>query len=214
MTRQKEYWDKKINEWSYASYNKRSKISVLEKIATYFRSVNKRKDVAVKLIGPLVKNKIILDLGCGFGDFTLDILKYEPKKVIAIDISPVAIKEVKKKVKKLYIKTKIEFSIGDVSELGKLPKFNIAVGLGFIDYLEPQQMKYLFKLLGNKLYLFSYFERKLSFFNLMHKIYTTLQGCPGAYKYTKDEIRQFIPQKSALYFINKEGLWFITNIKI
>ena len=41
MKTQREYWDKKINEWSSAAYGRKSQISLIEKIATYFRAVNK-----------------------------------------------------------------------------------------------------------------------------------------------------------------------------
>lgn len=214
MISQKDYWNKKISEWSSASYGKRSKISLIEKIATHFRAVDKRKNAALKLIGPFAKEKIVLDLGCGIGGFTFGLLKYRPKKVIGIDISPVAAREVKDMAKKLDDNGRVEFRVADVSKLDKLPEFDIAVGLGFIDYLKPHQLKHLFKLIKDKLFLFSYFEKKLSLFNLLHKIYTALQNCPGAYKYTRDEIREFIPKKTKLYFINQDELWFISNLKL
>lgn len=213
MTSQKQYWDKKIKEWSSSSYHKKSKLSLVEKIATYFRSVNKRKDAALKLAGPIAKNKIVIDLGCGLGEFSFGILRYNPKKVIGYDISKVAISEVKKLAKRLKVGNKIEFRISDVSSLKSLPKSDIVVGLGFIDYLTKPQLKRLFKLIGRRSFLFSFFERKISFFNFLHKVYTTIQKCPGAYKYSRHEIRSSIPEKTELYFIRKDGLWFISNIK-
>ena len=96
MKTQREYWDKKIDEWSSAAYGRKSQISVIEKIATYFRAVNKRKDIAIKLIGPIAKNKIFLDLGCGMGEFSFELASYFPKKIIAVDISKNAIQEINK----------------------------------------------------------------------------------------------------------------------
>lgn len=212
MKSQKEYWDKKITEWSISSYGKTGRISLIERVATFFRAVNTRKEAGLKLIGPKSKNKVILDLGCGLGEFPLGLLlRYKPKKVIVYDISEVAIKEVKKLAKSMELKDKMEFYVADIAELDKLPDFDIVVGLGFIDYLKPEQLRHLFELIGNKPYLFSYFEKKTSFFNFLHKIYISIQRCPGAFKYTRKEIKSYLPKNSKIYFIKKNGLQFITN---
>ncbi len=212
MTGQKQYWNKKIKEWSSSSYHKKAQLSLVEKFATYFRSVHKRKDAALKLIGPIAKNKIILDLGFGIGEFSFGILKFKPRKVIGYDISDVAVHEAKQSAKKLGVLGKTEFKVADVSYLTSLPQSDIVVGLGFIDYLTKPQLKRLFELIGNRKFLFSFFEKKMSLFNFMHKIYTTIQKCPGAYKYSRQEIRSSVPKKTELYFIKKDGLWFISNI--
>ena len=43
------------------------------------------------------RNSEILDYGCGIGSFTEKIIKYNPKKIIGIDISEVSINKAKKK---------------------------------------------------------------------------------------------------------------------
>ncbi len=214
MTTQKEYWDKKINEWSSASYGRVSKISFIEKVATHFRSVEKRKDAAVKILSRYVKGRVILDLGCGLGEFTFDILRYKPKRVLALDISRNAVCEARLIASAQKVNKNIRFEIADVSKLKKIPACDLVVGLGFIDYLHTSQLKKLFKKIGNKPYLFSYFEKKASLFNLLHKIYLTLQNCPGAYKYSKNEMLKMIPSTNKMYFFKKDGLMFITNMKI
>ena len=208
---QKKYWDRKINEWSHASYNKQSKISFVEKIATFFRSVNKRKDAAILIVGKQAKGKCILDLGCGLGEFTFEILKHSPKKILAYDISQVAIRHIKTNVKKNKLNNKIACKVVDASKLKSIPQCDMVIGLGFIDYFTPSELKHLFKIIGTKPYLFSFFEKKVSLFNLLHKIYITIQNCPGAYKYSRQEIESFIPKKSAVYFFEKDGLQFMSN---
>ncbi|OGK18272.1 hypothetical protein A3G67_03185 [Candidatus Roizmanbacteria bacterium RIFCSPLOWO2_12_FULL_40_12] len=212
MTSQKDYWDKKITEWSSASYGRKSSISFLEKVATYFRSVDKRKDAAIKIISPLIKNKVILDLGCGLGEFAFGILRYKPKKVIALDISPNAVKQARLFAKKKKIHGKVRFEVSDVVKTKKLPESDIVIGLGFIDYLTLPQLKNLFRMIGKKPYLFSCFEKKFSLFNLLHNIYLISQNCPGAYKHTRSEIRNIVPKGMKLSFITKDGLLFITNL--
>lgn len=212
MNSQKEYWDKKISEWTKASYGKNDTVNPIEKIAAYFRSVQKRKDAAIKLVGPIAKNKIVLDLGCGLGEFSFGLMKYKPRKIIAFDISHVAVSQVKKTAQKLRFGRTLEAKVSDITSLKKLPRFDIVVGLGFLDYLKPMQLSHLFSMIGNKSYLFSFFERKRTFFNLLHKVYTTIQRCPGAYKYTRKQMRNFIPKQTKLRFINKDHLWFVTNL--
>ena len=47
------------------------------------------------------RNSDILDYGCGIGSFTEKIIKYNPKKIIGIDISEISINKAKKKRKSL-----------------------------------------------------------------------------------------------------------------
>ncbi|OGK08881.1 hypothetical protein A2767_05030 [Candidatus Roizmanbacteria bacterium RIFCSPHIGHO2_01_FULL_35_10] len=212
MLTQKEYWDKKIKQWSSLAYGKTVKLNVLERIASFFRATNTRKEVTLKLIGPKVKGKTILDLGCGFGEFSISLLmRYGPKKIIAIDISDVAIKEIKKLAKSLKLDEKIELRVEDVTKIDRLPNFDILVGIGLIDYLNSEQLKRLFNLMGEKSFIFSYCEKKLSFLNILHNIYLSIQRGPKFYKYTKKDLRALIPKNSRLFFIKKNGFQFITN---
>lgn len=211
MITQKEYWDKKIKEWTEGSYEKKTK-NLIEKIANFFRGgIIKRMDVAIELVGPKVRGKTVLDLGCGLGDFCFKVMPYKPGKVIGIDVSPVAIKEAAKRAKKSGFKNEIEFLQGDITQIKKLPDFDIAVGLGFIDYLDKDGMRHLFKLLNGRKFIFSMFEKKLSLLTLAHELYVKIQKCPGAYKYTRKEIRQLIPRGTKLIFLEKDKMLFITT---
>ena len=83
MNSQKKYWDQKIKEWTRASYKRNQKglgqIGLIEKIAKFFRAgIEGRLKVTLETIGPLVKNKTVVDMGCGLGDFCFEVLKYQP----------------------------------------------------------------------------------------------------------------------------------------
>lgn len=210
MTTQRQYWDKKINEWSASSYDlKTSPIGLIERIAAYFRQVDKREQAAIDLLGTTVKGKVVLDLGCGLGDFCFDLVAHDPKKIIGLDIADSAVKIATKRAKELKLAKKVMFVRANVSELKKLPECDIVVGLGFIDYLKSDELTHLFKLIGKRPYLFSYFEKKQSLFNLLHALYIRSQGCPGAYKFSRDEMGIIVPGKC--YLIQKHGLQFVTN---
>lgn len=212
MATQEDYWDKKIKEWTEASYEKKTK-NLIEKTASLFRGgITKRMEVALEVVGPKAKGKVILDLGCGLGDFCFRILSYSPKKIIGIDISAVAVKEAIKRAKKRDCEEKVEFIRGNVTQMEKLPNFDIAVGLGFIDYLDKNDLKKLFKLLSGRHFLFSMFEKKFSLMNVLHAVYVKIQRCPGAFKYTREEMKKIIPKESKFYFLEKDKMLFIANL--
>jgi len=214
MKSQQKYWDKKITEWTRASYDEKLEdISLIEKMANLFRGpITKRMDVALEIIGPKAKGKIVADFGCGLGDFCFEALKYEPKKLIGIDISGVAVEEARKKSKKMKLEKKIEFVQADLGQLEKLPRFDIAVGLGFIDYLDKDELRQLFKLLTDHYFLFSVFEKKISLRNLVHGFYIKIKGCPGAFKFTRRELMGFVPKDANACFLEKDKMLFITNL--
>lgn len=212
MNKQEDYWNRKIKEWSEASYEKRAK-NPIEIAASFFRGgITGRMDVALEVIGPKAKDKVILDMGCGLGDFCFDILKYGPKKVIGLDISSVAVKEAQKRAKSRGVAGRVKFLQGDASQIKKLPGFDIAVGLGFIDYFDKEGLKKVFKVISNRQFFFSMFEKKLSLLNVLHVFYVKIQGCPGSYKYTRREMRKIIPKDAKSYFFERDGLLFITNL--
>lgn len=169
-------------------------------------------EVALEVVGSKAKNKVILDMGCGLGDFCFEIIKYNPQKALGMDISPVAIKGAKKRAKDKDFGKTVEFMQGNIVELKKLPQFDIAVGLGFIDYLNKEELKKIFKLLSGRYFIFSMFEKKLSLLNLLHAVYVRIQKCPGAYKYTRKEMREIIPKSTNFYFLEKDKMLFITNL--
>lgn len=214
MISQREYWDKKIKEWTEVSHRKRTKgVGLIEKVANLFRGpITKRMDVALEIVGPKAKGKAVIVLGCGLGDFCFAILKYQPQKVIGLDISGVAIKEAKRRAEKRKLKDKVEFIQADATGIKKLPEFDIAVGLGFIDYLNKQQLKKLFKLLPDRYFFFSVFEKRLSLVNILHAVYVKIQGCPGAFKYSRKELREIVPKSLDSYFLEKDKMLFITNL--
>lgn len=214
MKLQERYWDQKIKEWTESSYQKKfSGVKLLERIANLFRGpVTGRMMVALGIVGLKAKNKTILDLGCGLGDFCFAVLKYHPKKVIGVDISRVAVRVGQQIAKKKKVTHLVKFIQADVGQMEKLPEFDIAVGLGFIDYLTKEELMRLFRLMGRKSYLFSLFEKRLSLRNLLHEVYIRLKKCPGAYKYSRKEIKQVAPKNSGLNFLEKEKLLFITNL--
>ncbi|NQV91024.1 class I SAM-dependent methyltransferase [Candidatus Woesearchaeota archaeon] len=86
----------------------------------------------VKLIGN-VKNKVILDLGCGFGDHSLKLSKKGAKKIIGIDLS----KELIKFANEQNI-SNCKFEVGNIDQKLKFPHnyFDIVISGLAIHYIK------------------------------------------------------------------------------
>lgn len=214
MKRQQEYWDKKIKIWSNSSYGREgSGFNLIEWLAGFFRGpITARLEVALKVIGPKTEGKIIADFGCGIGDFCFKILAFHPQKVIGFDISTVAIETARQRAKEKVIDKKVTFIQSDVGGLTELPRFDLAVGLGFIDYLNKEELIHLFKLLKGKYFFFSFPEKKLSLINFLQTIYLKIQRCPGAYKYSREEMKEMLPRNMDYRFVEKDKMVFITDL--
>ena len=117
-------------------------MTVYDKISdVYFKrrydiDFNYNRDIEVpamiKAIGK-VKNKVILDLGCGFGDHAVKLSKKSAKKIIGIDISKKLIKLAKEKKPK-----NCEFFVGDMRKKLKLKNnsFDIVFSSLAIHYIK------------------------------------------------------------------------------
>ncbi len=89
------------------------------------------------------RNKKILDVGCGDGTFTLELLKkVSPKKIVGFDNSKMGIKFAQEKVKKGKLR-KIKFfqaSIYDIDKKIKKGEFDVAIIRGVLHHLyEPKK---------------------------------------------------------------------------
>jgi ubiquinone/menaquinone biosynthesis C-methylase UbiE len=84
------------------------------------------------------ENSVILDYGCGIGPIMAKVIKFNPEKIIGIDISNVSISNAKKKVGGLT--NKIELLVGNCEKTNfNNDTFDIVYGLGIIHHLETRK---------------------------------------------------------------------------
>ncbi len=97
---------------------------------------NERLSIAVIAIIGNVKNKSVIDVGCGDGTYTFELLKHEPKNILGVDPAIEAIKIANNSIKKY---KNIEFKVENIYSLSDLnKKFDIAIVRGVIHHLyEP-----------------------------------------------------------------------------
>ncbi len=84
-----------------------------------------------------VKNKIVLDLGCGSGRYALSVYK-RAKKVIGVDISE---KMIEIAMEKLTLNMSTKFLVGDATSIPfKNQYFDVIVSLGMFEYLKDPSL--------------------------------------------------------------------------
>ena len=80
------------------------------------------------------KTKNVLDFGCGTGNFTKKIINFNPKKIVAVDISEEAIKKAKNNPS--LNKKNIEYRVENCEDLSlNSDSFDIAYGSGILHHL-------------------------------------------------------------------------------
>lgn len=79
-------------------------------------------------------SKVVLDYGCGIGNFAEKVVDFNPKKIIAVDISEEAIKKAKKNIDLKY--KNIEFKVDNCENLNlDSDSFDIVYGGGILHHL-------------------------------------------------------------------------------
>ncbi len=126
----------------------------------------------IDVLGDL-KNKSVLDLGCGTGKFGLKLAKYA-KNVVGIDISKVSIDIANKTAKKYHIKN---FSglIGDFKDQGYNKSFDVIIAINLFHHADDLELilKHVSLALKNdgKLIVF-----EMNPLNLLFIPFLTIQG--------------------------------------
>ena len=80
------------------------------------------------------KTKDVLDFGCGIGNFTEKVINFDPKKIVAVDISEQAIKKAKNNSSQN--RKNIEYRVENCEDLNlNSESFDIAYGSGILHHL-------------------------------------------------------------------------------
>jgi len=205
----KEYWDKKIIEWENSMWGKGAN-SPIEKLATHFRKPTKfRTEYCVNLLKEFVKDKTILDVGCGSGFFDFELYTHaRPKHITGMDISQNAVNRAQAKAKEKQLDDKIQFCQGDILT-DTLPEADLTIAMGLLDYLTLEQINTLFNKINSKYFIFSFVENSFSVLRLIHIIYLWTQKYSHHFYYSKDQVAKCIPTNfSDIQFLNDRRLSF------
>lgn len=125
---------------------KEEKAGKKEQMAKMFNNISHRYDflnhflslgidrlwrrTAVRLLKP-ISPQLILDVATGTGDFAIQSMRLNPRKITGIDISEGMLKMGRKKIEKLKLSGKIELLAGDSENLQFSDDYFDAVTVGF-----------------------------------------------------------------------------------
>lgn len=107
---------KNINKFNQDITNEGRYLYNSERLSSKFS--NKRTSDAIKKIYDF-KNKKILDIGCGDGTYTFELIKFGAKTVLGIDPANNAIKAAKLKSKEMNLSHRLKFQVGNIYNLEK-----------------------------------------------------------------------------------------------
>ncbi len=220
MNDQERYWDSKILEWENTIYGSRDHASALERIAAPFRKVLKdRMDMAEELVKDYVPGRVVADVGCGSGIFLMRLLKYDPKKLIGMDIAESAIEVGRRRLTDMGLdESKVRLVAADVRrDAAPLAEADIVTGLGLLDYLDADELAALFRATSGKLFLFARAaEDRKSIKEWLRRLYLRVVSCPGSYIHSKAQTDQALRSAgiTEYSYYERRGIKFLTNLPL
>jgi 2-polyprenyl-3-methyl-5-hydroxy-6-metoxy-1,4-benzoquinol methylase len=222
MEVQKEYWNEFIIDWDKSVYNKDTeKMGFIEKLATKFRGILVfRMNFALDSLKKYIPNKKVIEIGCGTGRFSLELLKMGAESVYGTDISDLAIDEANKMYAEANIsKDKFKFESIDLKDFqyNEQVKGSLVTGLGILQYLSKDELKNLFAKLNGADLFFEFHEDKFSLIEVCHTIYRSLKtNLPYYHKLTKAELREIFSKADYpdLYYMRIRNVAYFTSLPI
>jgi cyclopropane fatty-acyl-phospholipid synthase-like methyltransferase len=189
IEQQKNYWNKEVGNFdSIYSHKKSGFKNYLDKKLRW--DMYERFDYTMRKSEP-IKDKTILDVGCGTGRFVFEFIKRQAQKVIGIDIAPGMINTCKETADKLNINDKCEFFISDPFEYKTNLKFDICIGIGLFDYIiDPLPVIKRMKELTTGRIILS-FPKKGTFRAFIRKIRLNSRNC-DVYFFTPEQIDRYL----------------------
>ncbi len=169
------FWENKIIGWEDIRYKSESKNqNFFEK---FVNKTNKtliyRLKTTFEILKPIIKNKRVVELGCGSGFLAEDIIKAGASSYIGYDISENAINRAIKISEEKRYHDKAKFFSKSILETPILDA-DYVFSLGLTDWLNDDELDHLFKISKNSENIHSISENKKSFSQLLHKIYVFL----------------------------------------
>lgn len=152
------------------------------------KSLYERMPITLEECGD-IKNKTIIDIGCGSGRLCYLLSKEGASKVLGVDYSQQMIEIAKDFVVKKEVQDKIELRCIDfLSKFETDSKFDISVALGVFDYLKnPKEFLLKMKLISNEKVIASY-PAKYAFQAPIRKVWLYSRKCP-VFFYTESQLQ-------------------------
>ena len=215
-----DYWENRISTWEVSVYDQGPSVPLLDRIASPFRRIlRERLERTIDLVSTRVAGRSVVDCGCGSGKLLFRLLAFKPSRLVGVDIAPSAIERanaILNAEETLHgIQLPISFQCVDLRQtVDVLDGADLVIGIGFLDYLSPEEFGFLASALRGKEFLFSFPERRVSARELVHRVYLLLAHCPGAHKYSRREASEILHNAGItdFWFDDRNNLRFVTNL--
>ena len=193
------FWDNKILGWEKDRYILNNKKNLLN-------SVQERLKITETIIKKFISNKNVLEIGCGSGLLAEKIINSGAKSYTGYDFAASAILKAKERCKD---KKNIFFYDKSIMDIEEKNDYDFVFSLGLIDWLNRSEINHLAKVSNEKDWLHSFSEKRLSFVQIVHKIYVILfYGYKnGMYipRYDKkSDIKKFFYNDNIYFFSHKK----------
>lgn len=174
-----------------------------------------RQKIIFEELGNL-KNKTILDLGCGVGRYSHEAAT-KGAQAIGIDISPEAIEIAKKKALEFNISNNCKFICEDFINSKNIPKVDYVIALGFVQYFD-NDLKVLNDILNVNQKIIFDLPTFFHWINPCRKVYRTLMKGIKFTSYTQKEVNNLVNNLNSQYNLNLKiikknpTIWIISNV--
>ena len=178
MKSQSEYWEHFIIDWDRSVYEKNvNNLSMIEKFASQFRDkLVIRHQFAVDFLRPLVAGRKILEIGCGTGRLSKEMVETGAHLVTGIDISRSAINSANSVLSNQFPSDRFRFIAGELEDIDFSElEFDTVIGLGILQYLTEKNMRTLFKNFGDASLFFEFHEKSPTLVNGLHWFYRNIK---------------------------------------
>ncbi|MFH1655620.1 MAG: class I SAM-dependent methyltransferase [Candidatus Omnitrophota bacterium] len=156
------------------------------------RSVQKRFELTLEECSN-IKNKKILDVGCGPGIYAVTLAKMEPAKVVGIDFSEEMLEKAQALAMENRVRDVCQFINSEFLRYEFEEKFDICLGIGLFDYIQnPLPTLQKFRGLCLEKAILS-FPGKWKTRNIVRKIRLRILKCP-VYFYTRKQLERLLKE--------------------
>jgi ubiquinone/menaquinone biosynthesis C-methylase UbiE len=206
LTQQRHYWNKTSENFHSIYTKKKSKIMLfLDKLF--------RKDMFERFVYTIdnckpVQGKTYLDIGCGAGNFSIELAKSGAEKVIGIDIAEKMITISRNEAKENNVDDKCIFILTDLIQYNPDRKIHTSFGIGLFDYIrDPLPVISKMYDLSEEKSIFA-FPRLGTWRMPIRKVRLTLKKC-DVYFYSRKRVESLLKTAGfKKYKIDKVGKLF------